>query len=235
MYSSFYTAALGAAGQQSRLDVVANNLANVNTAGYKPKNAVFSDLLYYNMNNYHGEETEIKAGTGICMEKTDTNFAPSGFDVTGGIYDYAIVGDGFFMLRNPETNEITYTRNGHFSLSRRGDEFYLINDNGNLVLDKNRNAIRVTVEDGMLSEVAVYTFRVKNGMQSVGGNEYKPVEKNGAPILSEEDPRQGVLESSGVDMAREMTRVIETQRAYSYALKMVQTSDEVVNTINTLR
>ena len=73
MYSSFYTAALGAVGQQSKLNVVANNLANVNNYGFKAKNAVFRDLMYYNLNNYNGDETSIKAGTGIYMEKADTN------------------------------------------------------------------------------------------------------------------------------------------------------------------
>ena len=76
---------------------------------------------------------------------------------------------------------------------------------------------------------------MKNGMLNVGDNEYVPVEKNGDPILQNEDPLQGALESPGTDLALELVRMIESQRAYSYALKMVQTSDEVVQTINGLR
>lgn len=235
MYTSFYTAARGAIEQQKKMDVVANNLANVNNYGYKSKNPVFSDLMYYNLNNYRGEETPLKAGTGVVVEKTNTNFDPAGFLPTGGSYDYAINDTGFFMMRSPLNGEITYTRNGHFSLSKRGDQFYLVNDNGNFVLDQNRNPI--LVNDGVLSgTIGVYGFNILDGMQSKGNNEFTPVAKNGAPFLMPDAKvRDHTLESSGVDMADEMTKVIESQRAYSYALRMVQTSDEVVNTINTLR
>ena len=142
------------------------------------------------------------------------------------------------MLRSPITNEITYTRNGHFSMSRRGNEFYLVNDNGNFVLDENRNPIRVL--DGNAGElsgqIGVYGFNILDGMQSTGNNEFVPVLKNGEPFLMRDAKLiDQALEMSGVDVADDFTRMIEAQRAYSYALKMVQTSDEVVNTINTLR
>lgn len=239
MYSSFYTAALGASGQMSKLGVIGNNLANINNYGYKTKNAVFTDLLYYNLNNYNGDETTIKAGTGIYMEKTDTDFSPSGFETTERVYDFAILEDGFFMLRNPVTNEITYTRNGRFSLSLRGDTFYLVNDAGNLVLDANRNPIRGLKDEHGENIVetmpAIYDFAIKNGMQNVGKNEFVPVAKNGNPVLRAEAPLQRALEISNVNLADELVRMIETQRAYTYALKMVQTSDEVVQTVNGLR
>lgn len=235
MYTSFYTAARGAIEQQKRMDVVANNLANTNNYGYKAKNAVFSDLMYYNLNNIYGQETALKAGTGTVVEKTDTDFTPSGLMPTNGDYDYAINGEGFFMLQNPTSGEITYTRNGHFSLSQRADGFYLVNDNGNLVLDQNRNPIRVT--DGELSgTVAVYGFNILDGMLSAGENEFTPVLKNGAPyLIPDANVRDHMLEMSGVNVADEITRVIESQRAYAYSLRMVQTSDEIVTTINSLR
>lgn len=238
MYSSFYAAAVGAMGQQAKLDVVSNNMANVNTSGYKPKVGVFHDLMYYNLNNFNGEETTIKAGTGIRLEKADTNFAPVGFEITERDYDFAIRGDGFFMMRNPTNNEITYTRNGRFSLSQRGDEFYLVNDAGNLVLDRAQNPIRLEGDETnpeLSATPGVYDFEIKNGILSVGENEFMPVEKNGNPYLQAEEPLQGALEMSGSDLASDLVRMIESQRAYSYALKMVQTSDEVVQTINSLR
>ena len=76
MYTSFYTAARGVIEQQKRLDVVANNMANLNNYGYKSKNATFSELMHYNLNNAYGEETSVKAGTGILMTKTNTDFSP---------------------------------------------------------------------------------------------------------------------------------------------------------------
>ena len=225
MYTSFYTAARGAIEQQRRLDVVSNNIANVNNYGYKSKNAVFSDLMYYNLNNYRGEETPLKAGTGVVVEKTNTNFDPAGFLTTDRDYDYAINGEGFFMLRNPVNNTVTYTRNGRFSMSQRGNEFYLVNDNGNFVLDQNRNPIRVT-QDGLSAEIGVYGFNILDGMQSVGDNEYLI---QGAELV------ERTLESPGVDLADEISKVIESQRAYAYSLRMVRTSDEIVTTINSLR
>lgn len=235
MYTSFYTAARGAMEEQRKLDVIANNFANVNNYGYKAKKAVFSDLMYYNLNNYRGDDTPLKAGTGVVVEKTDTNFDPSGFVPTQGEYDYAIVEKGFFMLRSPIDNEITYTRNGHFSLSQRGTEFYLVNDNGNFVLDQNENPILVT--DGELSgDIGVFGFDVLDGMLSVGNNEFSPVAKNGDPYLMPGAKMvDHTLEMSGVDTADEITRTIEAQRAYSLALRMVTTSDEIMSTINTLR
>lgn len=221
--------------EQKKLDVVANNLANVNNYGYKAKTPVFSDLMYYNLNNYTGADTPLKAGTGILVEQTKTDFDPKGFVTTQGDFDYAIVGDGFFMVRSPISNEITYTRNGHFSMSKRGDEFYLVNDNGNFVLDQNRNPILVA--DGELSsQIGVYGFNIMDGMLSVGNNEFAPAVKNGQPFLiAGAKLVDHALEMSGASVADDFTRIIEAQRAYSYALKMVQTSDEVVNTINTLR
>ena len=84
MYTSFYTAAAGAAAQQARMDVTANNLANVNTAGFKPKNAVFSQLMYYNMNG----SGKVSAGSGAHVEKTDTIFSDNGFEETNGAVSY---------------------------------------------------------------------------------------------------------------------------------------------------
>lgn len=235
MYTSFYTAARGAMEEQKKLDVVGNNLANVNNYGYKAKTTVFYDLMYYNLNNYTGADTPLKAGTGIHVEKTNTNFDPMGFVTTEGKFDYAIVQDGFFMLRSPITNEITYSRNGHFSMSKRGNEFYLVNDNGNFVLDQNRNPIRV-IDGELSSEIGVYGFNILDGMQSIGNNEFTPVLKNGQPFLIQGAQLENkTLEMSGVNVADDFTRMIEAQRAYSYALKMVQTSDEIVNTVNTLR
>ena len=238
MYTSFYTAARGAMEEQEKLNVVGHNLANANNYGYKAKTTVFTDLMYYNLNNYTGEDTRYKAGAGINVEKTNTDFSPKGLITTEDKFDYAINGKGFFMLRSPITNEITYSRNGHFSMSKRGNEFYLVNDNGNFVLDENRNPIRVL--DGNTGElsgqIGVYGFNILDGMQSTGNNEFVPVLKNGEPFLMRDAKLiDHALEMSGVDVADDFTRMIEAQRAYSYALKMVQTSDEIVNTINTLR
>ena len=198
--------------------------------------------MYYNLNNYRGDDTPLKAGVGIAVEKTNTNFDPSAPMTTDGEFDYTIMDDGFFMLMSPVTGEITYSRNGHFSMSQRGNLFYLVNDNGNLVLDQNQNPILVGNVAGsdnereLSGEIGVYGFDILDGMMSNGMNEYVPVQKNGDPYLIRGARLvDHTLEMSGVDTAEEISRMIETQRAYSYALKMVQTSDEVMTTINGLR
>lgn len=235
MYTSFYTAARGAMEEQKKLDVIANNFANVNNYGYKTKSAVFSDLMYYNLNNYRGDETPMKAGVGITVEKTDTDFDPYTYVPSQGAYDYAIVEKGFFMLQSPISGNVTYTRNGHFSLSQRGADFYLVNDNGDWVLDENQ--MPIIVRNGELSStIGVYGFDILDGMRSVGNNEFAPVAKNGDPyLIPGAQLKDHCLEMSNVDTAEEITRTIEAQRAYSLALKMVTTSDEVVSTINSLR
>ena len=237
MNMSFYTAALGAAGQQEKMNVIANNIANVNTDGFRSKNAVFSDLMYYNMRDEQGADTRVKAGSGIALGRTDTDFSESSMAPTGGNTDFAISGRGFFMLQDPNTQAVSYSRNGKFNMSLRADGFYLVNDNGKLVLDENRNPIRLD-EEGIVggARPGIYTFPVKQGMLNTGNNEMTATEKNGEPVLSADaELRQGYLEQSNVNLADEMSKTIECSRAYSYVLKMIQTSDEIEQVINSLR
>lgn len=235
MDTSFYTATRGAMTHQERLNVIANNMANINTSGYKAQSSVFMDLLYYNMRAAEGQQTRLKSGTGVMQQRTNTDFAPSGLSSTGLPLDYAIAGEGFFMVRDPATNEVSYTRNGHFSVSVRANGMYLITDNGKLVLDANRNPI--SVENGKAAvKPAVFTFVNTNGMLATGDNEFTPVPKNGNPILTvNANVKEGYLEMSNVDLAEELSKTMQASKAYAYALKMVQTSDEVEQTINSLR
>lgn len=237
MNMSFYTAALGAAGPQEKMNVIANNIANVNTDGFRSKNAVFSDLMYYNMRDEQGADTRVKAGSGIALGRTDTDFSESSMAPTGGNTDFAISGRGFFMLQDPNTQAVSYSRNGKFNMSLRADGFYLVNDNGKLVLDENRNPIRLD-EEGIVggARPGIYTFPVQQGMLNTGNNELTATEKNGEPVLSADaELRQGYLEQSNVNLADEMSKTIECSRAYSYVLKMIQTSDEIEQVINSLR
>lgn len=250
MNNSFYTAALGAGTHQTNIDIIANNIANVNTLGYKPKNGVFADLLYRNMDRGAGGG-KLQAGAGVRINAVNTDFSTVAFQMTGMEYNFAIADDGFFMLQDPVTNQISYTRNGRFSLSRSGDDVYLVSTSGKRVLDKDQQPVMIMeeaaeeeAEDEETTEVerrnklniGIFDFRLKNGITSSGFNEYTPVEKNGAPVLLENaELVQGALEMSGVNFAGEMAKLVESQRAYTYALKMLQTSDEVESMINSLR
>jgi flagellar basal-body rod protein FlgG len=239
MELSFYTAAVGANAQQGRMNVIANNLANINTDGYKAQSAGIVDLLYQKY--YKAATKDPETGVGTRVEKVDILYEQSGIVEVmpvSGEHNFAINGDGFFAVYDSGSGNIYYTRNGHFSMSNYGNNlFYLVNDQGYLVLDENYGLIIVDPDaENQDFNIGVFDFNSKEGMLLKGNNLYEPVEKQGDPFLNidaEVIPRK--LEMANVDLAYEMAKVVETQRAYQLLLKMVQTSDEIENTINNLR
>ncbi len=240
MDTSFYTAVSGVLSQQKKMDVISNNLANINTTGYKAKTPVFYELVNYNLRDREETVTSLQAGSGIMMGRTDTLYQQGTLLNTGGAAQYAISGRGFFMLENPNTAEITYTRDGSFYWSERGDGFYLTTDGGKLVLDANRQPIRLThqqmAQNAEAARPGIFSFPVEHGLANVGNNEFAAGEANGQPALSADAQlMEGYLEQSNVNLADEMAKTIEGSRAYSYMLKMIQTADEVEQTINSLR
>lgn len=262
MNMSFYTGAVGADQFTKKLTVVSNNLANINNVGFKPKTAVFSELLHYNLNDSETAETELQTGAGVRAARTWTDFGVSGASQTGSEFDYAIMEpNAFFMIQDPATGEITYTRDGHFHRGERDDGFYLTTANGKLVLDQDQQPLKLDVTDVEkmqeefesgttddtdtsedtdtteedLPKVSVYTFANPSRLLSVGDNEYKVQDGMEASLKSNAALQQGALETSGTDLAKEMVHVIECQRAFSYAVKMIETSDDIEGTINSLR
>lgn len=234
MNMSFYSAAAGAAAHQSKLDVVANNMANVNTYGYKAKSASFSDLMYNNLVGSEGENSNAKMGSGVKLDKTNISFNKGNMSPSESKLDFYIEGRGFFGVQNPQTKEIVYTTNGNFVMSEKGDEFYLSSKDGNFVLGKDGQPITINdVEEEI--QPAVYEFPRNTNLICVGDTNFISFDNGVAPIMVDATVRQGSLESSNVDISQEMTRVIEAQRAYQYSLKMIQTTDEVQNLINNLR
>lgn len=246
MNQSFYTAAVGAWQQQERLNVHGNNIANVNHYGFKAKRPVFSDLMYAYIEG--AQQDEMPRGTGAYMVSADTDFRQSGFADTGRALDYAIEGDGFFALWDPATGEYAYTRDGSFTMSQymlENDDgemetrWYLSDGLGRFVMSTTGQLIEVDGEDSSnmneMLPVGIFDFVNTNGMPSMSENRFTPIEKNGDLRVGSGKLVQGKLEQSNTDLANELAKVIESQRSFTYALKMIQTSDEIETTVNDLR
>ena len=247
MNRSFYNAAVGANAQMQRLSVQANNIANVNTFGYKAQRASFSDLLYRNLEGIEG--AQVPRGTGAKVEMTSTDYSSGGVATSGNPLDYAIVGQGFFALQDPVDGTIYYSRDGSFAMTQAPvdpaevqpgqavvPKYYLSDGHGRRVLNQQGEQILITEQmaSGFLP-VGVFAFDHNDGMLHAGDNLFVPVEKNGQLTASNAQLVKGCVERSNVDLAQEISKVIESQRVYSLALKMVQTSDEIESTVNGLR
>ena len=262
MNISFYTASVGAQQQQDRLDVHANNIANVNTFGFRAKQPSFSQLM---TGPVVGIEENLARGVGSRMEDAATDFRQSALTGTERKLDYAIEGSGFFGLIDPRTSEVSYTRDGSFTLSELKEEgdievteldedgnmatrtergmvskWYLSDGVGRFVLSNTGTRIEVDAETAESTDipelpVGVFDFINHDGMISLGDNRLIPVEKNGGVGLGSGKAIQGYLELSNADLANELSKVIEAQRSFQYMLRMVTTSDEIETTVNSLR
>ena len=235
MIQGFYSAAVGARQQMERMGVQGNNIANVNTYGFKAEKSAFEAALYGFRDG--ANETRLPMGTGALVASIATDFSASSMEQTNRKLDYAIVGDGWFALYDPAADETSYTRDGSFTLSaflQNGQEvFYLSDGEGRQVLDRQGNPIQATNADSDLP-IGVYSIQYQDGMLHLDAGRFAVSEKNGDVQPIEPNLRQGYLESSNTDLATEISRVIEAQRAYSYALRMVATADEVETTVNGL-
>lgn len=235
MLQAFYSATVGSQQQMERLGVHSNNISNVNTYGYKPESPEFRSLMYGMLEGIDGEQ--LPRGSGAIMGHTTTNFDAGDVEQTGKDLDYAIAGDGFFALYEPATGEVTFTRDGAFMMSafeENGTQVYYLSDGeGRQVLSSDGYPLPVTDPQQELP-IGVFTIQYQDGLLHDGSSNFVLTEKNGVVRNGTAKLMRGFLESSGTDLAQELTKVIETQRSYSYALKMVTTADEVETTINNL-
>lgn len=250
MNQSFYIGAVGAQMQLKRMNIIGDNIANLNTIGFKADRSDFSALIYQNHRGaVEGELTELPMGVGTRLLMTSTNFDQGPVVDNQRSLDYMIEGDGFFALVDLATGEVSYTRNGAFTMSellrptgQTGEDgqpimdsvFCLGDGTGRFVLSEQGGLIEVTDPTEKLP-VGIFDYMNYDGMQQLDDTRYMPVDKNGNLLRGTGTLHQGYLEGSNADLAEEYTKVIESQRAYGMALKMVQTSDEIESTINGLR
>lgn len=257
MNMSFYNAAVGAYQQQLRMNVQAQNIANVNTQGYRAERAAFGELMNRNVDGI--DNSRLPKGTGARMIHAPIDFSSRGFTDTGRNFDFAINGDGFFALFDPDTQEISFTRDGSFTMTQfwippaedaapevdeNGEEIepqptsvWRLSDNqGRCVLDPEGNFIVVDPDNQKAPlELGVFDYAIHYGMQHADSSRLLATDLNGQLYLGTGEVKQGLLEMSNTDLTQEFIKVIESQRAFSYALKMVITSDEIESTLNSLR
>ncbi|MBL7973795.1 MAG: flagellar basal-body rod protein FlgG [Candidatus Kapabacteria bacterium] len=262
MDKTLSTAATGLSSQQRYIEIISNNLANVNTTGYKKVRPEFQDLLYETLRPYgntpqSGSQplNEVQIGSGTELVSTTKQFGQGTVEQTGNQYDMAINGNGFFPVRRPD-NTIGYTRDGSFTIDKNGT---LVTSQGYVLDPEIRipdDVVSVTISrDGIvtakssgdmtvdteLGRIQLARFTNPAGLRAMGDNLYLPSSASGDAILETPGTNntgeiiQNHLESSNVDLVQEMVNMILAQRAYEINSKSVKTADDVLNTAVNLK
>lgn len=258
MNSALWIAKTGLDAQQTRMAVVSNNLANVNTTGYKRGRAVFEDLIYQNVRQVGGQTSQntqlpsgLMLGTGVRTVATEKLFTQGNMVQTGNSLDLAINGRGFFQILLPDGN-LGYTRNGSFQINDLGQMVtsggYLLQPD--ITIPANTQSITIG-KDGVVSvqlagetnatqvgTLQLADFINPTGLQPVGENLYVESMASGAAQVGDPDIGglgslvQGSLESSNVNVVEELVNMIETQRAYEMNSKAIATTDQMLQYVN---
>lgn len=261
MLKSLNTAATGMAAQQSNMDVIANNIANVSTAGFKKSRAEFEDLVYQTqkepgtatgMNSY--SPNGVQTGLGVRTAAVQKDFSMGNALVTKNPLDLQIEGSGFFQVLTPD-GQIGYTRDGAFKKDPNGR---VVDKNGNLLqpeitIPSNVAGIEVApsgevrVIQGLsdapqtIGQIDVVNFVNPAGLKAMGKNVFMQTASSGQPQTARPGLNgtgylsQGQLESSNVNIVDEMVSMITAQRAYETNSKVIQASDQMLQSINNMR
>lgn len=254
MMRSLWTAATGMVAQQTHIDVLSNNLANVNTTGFKKSRAEFEDLMYQTvriagtMNETGGRiPTGMQVGMGVRPVTVHKFFSQGSFQNTGNPLDIAIEGEGFFLVNR--NGEDVYTRDGSFKLDNEGKlvtangyalqpEFTVPPDAKNVVITETGHIAALDAAGTELSsaDIELHTFINPAGLNAVGRNLYVATEASGAATAQTPGTdnvgttAQGFLEGSNVEMVDEMVGLIIGQRAFEVNSKAITTSDSMMQT-----
>lgn len=261
MMRSLYTASTGMLAQQLQIDNTSNNIANVNTIGFKSSRAEFADLMYQTL-EYAGTGTSqitksptgIEVGLGVRPTAITKIFTEGNLKQTGNNLDVAITGKGFFRIELPDGTQ-SYSRNGAFKLDENGT---IVNSDGyrlvpEIVVPDDATDISIGT-DGIVSviqpgqtqatqigQITTINFINPAGLHSLGDTLFLETEASGVPI--EDTPglnglgilRQGFVELSNVQLVVELTELITGQRAYEADSKAITTSDEMLQTVVNLK
>jgi flagellar basal-body rod protein FlgG len=260
MLRSLYISKTGMNSSQFRLDVVTNNLANVNTTGFKKSRAVFEDLMYQTIRQPGSQSannsqipTGLMVGTGSAPVATDRIHSDGNMQNTEGSLDVAINGKGFFRVTLPD-GSTGYTRDGSFKLNSEGQ---LVTSNGylldppitvpagsNKLVISADGRVQVTAQGATepteLGIIQISDFINPQGLESIGGNLYLETAASGAPITGDPNAdgrgalKQGFLEASNVNVTEELINMIQAQRSFELNSRGVKTSDEMLQRLSQL-
>jgi flagellar basal-body rod protein FlgG len=259
MLRALYSSAAGMQSQQTNLDVIANNLANVNTTGFKKAKAEFQDLLYQTSRSAGAEQgagnqlpTSLQIGHGSRLVSTSKIFTTGDLTQTGERLDVAIQGDGFFEVQLSDGTR-AYTRDGAFKTDSNGrittsdglplqGGFQPIPPGTNEITIAPNGEVTTKGANGQQSfRVQLVRFTNPAGLDAIGHNLFRETEASGTPELGNPaengfgELQQGFLEMSNVKVVEEMVNMILAQRAYEVNSKAVQTADEMMQMSNNLR
>jgi len=258
MNQALWIAKTGLDAQQTRMAVVSNNLANVNTTGYKKGRAVFEDLIYQTIRQPGAQATQdtqlpsgLQLGTGVRTVATEKLFSQGNIVQTQNSLDLAIQGRGFFQILMP-SGDLGYTRDGGFQINADGQ---IVMSNGyalqpGLTVPQGCQSLTIGTDGTVTAQLAGQTapqnlgvlqladFVNPAGLQSVGENLYLETAASGAAQQSNPGQNgvgtvvQGSLETSNVNMAEELVNMIETQRAYEVNSKAIAAADGMLQFVN---
>lgn len=258
MNPALWVAKTGLDAQQTRMTVVSNNLANVNTTGFKRGRAVFQDLLYQNVRQAGGQTSQdttlpsgLTLGTGVRMVATEKLHTQGNVVQTNNALDLAIEGRGFFQILQSD-GSIAYSRDGSFKMDAQGQ---LVTANGHVLqpgITIPSSAQSITIgADGTVSvqvsgaasptqvgSIQLADFINPTGLQPIGKNLFVETAASGSPQAGTPGLTglgtlvQGSLETSNVNVVEELVNMIETQRAYEMNSKAIQTADQMLQYVN---
>ncbi|WNL47247.1 flagellar basal-body rod protein FlgG [Dyella sp. BiH032] len=254
MFSSLWVAKTGLDAQQTRMDVVSNNLANANTTGFKSSRASFQDLMYQNVRQPGGQTTEqtqapsgLMLGTGVRVVGSEKLFTQGNLQQTGNSLDLAIEGRGFLQVTMPD-GTVAYTRDGSMHLDQNGQ---IVTASGYaldpaIVIPQNAQSVTIGTDGtvsaklpGQAAPQQIGTLQLADfinpaGLQPSGDNLYLETASSGAPQIGQPGLNglgtvaQGSLESSNVNVVEQMVDMIETQRTYEMNSKAISAADSML-------
>jgi flagellar basal-body rod protein FlgG len=258
MDASLWVSKTGLDAQQTRMNVISNNLANVNTTGFKRDRAVFEDLLYQNIRQAGGQTTAttqaptgLMLGTGVKVTATEKLHAQGNMINSQNPLDVAILGDGYFQIAQQD-GTIAYSRDGAFKLSATGQlvtstgfllqpEIVIPNNASSLTIGRDGSVSVELVAGGgqqILGQIQIARFVNPSGLKPMGNNLLAATASSGAPQILQPGVNgagilnQGSLEASNVNVVEEMVNMIETQRAYEINSKSISAVDGMLKFLN---